>query len=71
MPGVRPHLGAGRRVALPEVGGGVWGRNLHFFAVCLTFLPVFACIRLMELAETRSRRAPVSPPPLEGIFAVF
>ena len=30
MPGVRPHLGAGRRVALPEGGGGVGGEIFIF-----------------------------------------
>ena len=30
MPGVRPHLGAGRRVALPEVGGDFGGEIFIF-----------------------------------------
>ena len=41
-------------------------------AVCLAFLPVFGCFRFMELAEMGSRRVvPVSPPPLQGTFAVL
>ena len=54
MPGVRPHLGAGRRVALPEVGG-VLGEKSSFFCGLSDF---FACFRLYSAYGASGNQEP-------------
>ena len=72
MPGVRRHFGAGSRVALsPGRGDFLGGVFIFLRSLSLAVLPDFACFRLMELAETGSRRVLVSPPPLQGVFCCF
>ena len=54
MPGVRPHLGASRRVALPEVRG-VWGEESSFFCGLSDF---FACFRLYSAYGASGNQEP-------------